>query len=347
MKIDSHSVQQSSEHRLSKSRSETESLEMWAGDPQAAGAVQDESSYILDFKSDSFQQTTQRAQLRSDARTAKEQETDTRIKLLESLVYQLTGKRIKFRVNSTAVAQSSPGAADIGFDAPPSGETGNGWGMVYEYQEIVTEEESVKFNSGGYVTTADGRTISFNLELQISRAFYQEARMSVRMGDAAKMIDPLVVVFGSGPPTLSASRHAFDLDADGKMDNIAFATGGSGFLALDRNGDGVIGDGSELFGTQSGNGFVDLAKYDTDKNGWIDEGDEVFGQLMLLTLTQDGEKTLFKLGDVGIGAIYLNDISTQFEIRDEAGQYGQMQSSSVFVRENGTVGAIHHIDLSV
>ncbi len=73
----------------------------------------------------------------------------------------------------------------------------------------------------------------------------------------------------------------------------------------------------------------------------------MFGQLMLLTLTQDGEKTLFKLGDVGIGAIYLNDISTQFEIKDTDGQYAEMKSSSIFLRENGTVGTIHHIDLSV
>ena len=41
--------------------------------------------------------------------------------------------------------------------------------------------------------------------------------------------------------------------------------------ALDINEDGKINDGKELFGTASGNGFGDLAAYDQDNNGWIDE----------------------------------------------------------------------------
>ena len=35
---------------------------------------------------------------------------------------------------------------------------------------------------------------------------------------------------------------------------------GSRFLALDKNNDGIINNGSELFGTESGNGFIDLKK---------------------------------------------------------------------------------------
>ena len=41
---------------------------------------------------------------------------------------------------------------------------------------------------------------------------------------------------------------------------------GSGYLALDKNGDGTINDGSELFGTRNGDGFADLAQYDEDGN---------------------------------------------------------------------------------
>ena len=51
---------------------------------------------------------------------------------------------------------------------------------------------------------------------------------------------------------------------------------GSGFLALDKNGNGKIDDGSELFGTKSGDGFADLAEYDSDGNGWIDEKGRVY-----------------------------------------------------------------------
>mgnify|MGYP000465316364 CR=1 FL=1 len=52
--------------------------------------------------------------------------------------------------------------------------------------------------------------------------------------------------------------------------------GGSGYLALNKNGDGVINDGSELFGTASGDGFYDLSMYDEDGNGWIDENDHAY-----------------------------------------------------------------------
>lgn len=343
MKIDNYSIQQSSSHNLQKSRTEKEHLEVWTA------AQSDEPSYIVDIKNRTYDFSTEKTCISNDLKADEEAQKDPRIKLIESFVYQLTGKRIKFKCEAPKIDQNfkveTPG---ITFVVRGGGkQDGSGFGMVYEYQEIVTEQENVKFNSGGYVTTADGRTIAFNLEFEMSRSFYMQTNLSLRLGDAAKTVDPLVVVFGNGTPTLTSTKHAFDLTANGTAENISFATGNSGFLALDKNSDGIINDGTELFGPTSGNGFFELRQYDTDNNGWIDENDEVFGQLLLLTMTSDGEKTLFKLGDVGIGAIYLNDISTQFSLKDEAQEYGEMKSSSVFLRENGTAGTIHHIDLSI
>lgn len=62
--------------------------------------------------------------------------------------------------------------------------------------------------------------------------------------------------------SLTERDFAFDIDLDGHADQIAFVGTGSGFLALDRNGDGEINDGSELFGPESGDGFAELAAYD-------------------------------------------------------------------------------------
>ena len=61
-----------------------------------------------------------------------------------------------------------------------------------------------------------------------------------------------------------------DLDADGRMDSISVPTGDDALLALDRNGNGRIDDGRELFGDQHGaaNGFAELARFD-------DNGDEM------------------------------------------------------------------------
>lgn len=47
---------------------------------------------------------------------------------------------------------------------------------------------------------------------------------------------------------MTSQRFKFDLNADGQNEDINFATNGSGYLALDRNGDGRINNGSELFG---------------------------------------------------------------------------------------------------
>lgn len=63
------------------------------------------------------------------------------------------------------------------------------------------------------------------------------------------------------------------------------------WLALDRDGDGVINDGSEMFGNATPqpqppdgtlrNGFLALAQYDYDRNDTIDEKDAIFAELRL------------------------------------------------------------------
>jgi len=87
----------------------------------------------------------------------------------------------------------------------------------------------------------------------------------------------------------------FDIDADGDQDKISWTDPWSTtvFLALDRNGDGVVTDGSELFGNWTAqppsaepNGFIALAEFDTvqaggNGDGVISELDAVFADLWL------------------------------------------------------------------
>jgi hypothetical protein len=68
-------------------------------------------------------------------------------------------------------------------------------------------------------------------------------------------------------------------------------TADNAWLALDRNGDGLISDGSELFGNatllgsgkMAENGYQALAEYDADRDDWITADDPVFGRLRVWT----------------------------------------------------------------
>ena len=201
--------------------------------------------------------------------------------------------------------------------------------------------------AGGVVRTADGREINFSMDVSMSRQFMSNQSLSIRAG-AAAMTDPLVINLSGVPGDLTAQKYSFDIDSDGDADQISFAGPGSGFLALDRNDDGTINDGGELFGTESGNGFKDLAAFDTDGNQWIDENDAVFDKLRIWMKSESGQDQLVALGQAGVGAIYLGNVSTEFAVKDEANtQQGQVRSSGMFLRENGGAGVIQQIDLAV
>ncbi|SHN14549.1 calcium-binding protein, partial [Rhizobacter sp. OV335] len=110
------------------------------------------------------------------------------------------------------------------------------------------------------------------------------------------------------PPPPPRDPLAFDLDHNGKIDTIPkthgvnFDLDNSGFaertswigssdamLVLDRNGNGAIDGGAELFGTETTlangslarNGFEALAEFDRNTDGVIDASDEIFGDLRL------------------------------------------------------------------
>ena len=148
-------------------------------------------------------------------------------------------------------------------------------------------------------------------------------------------------------PDIDSMDFFFDLDCDGVAEEISSLGDGSGFLALDKNGDGTINDGSELFGALSGNGFEELALYDIDRNGFIDEADEIFDQLKVWIKTNTAEPKLISLKDAGIGAIALSHTDTSFALKDRHGHTdAYIRKTGFFLYEQGTAGTIQHVDFA-
>lgn len=211
-----------------------------------------------------------------------------------------------------------------------------------------SETEETGFHANGRACTEDGRTIDFNINILMSRSYMEYMNVSIpTMADA--LCDPLVVNIGSDTADVRDQTFKFDLDADGTEDEISMLGKGSGFLALDKNGDGKISDGSELFGTKSGDGFGDLREYDSDGNGWIDENDDVFSKLKVWCKDENGKDILMDLKEADIGAIFLGEQQTEFSLGGADGyRDGVIRSTGVFLREStGAAGTVQHVDLSL
>ena len=222
-----------------------------------------------------------------------------------------------------------------------------GWKKVTVQSSFYTEREHTAYQSQGCVKTQDGRELTFNVEFEMSRAFCEKYE-SMTMEDYI-CVDPLVLNLEGNIGQISDQKFLFDLNADGTEEEISFAGQGSGFLALDKNKDGKINDGNELFGTKSGDGFKDLAVYDEDGNGWIDENDEIFKDLSVWTLNKEGEKVLISLKDADVGAVYLGNASTEYSLKNEETHEtnGVIRSTGIYLKESGGAGTIQHIDLTI
>ena len=140
-----------------------------------------------------------------------------------------------------------------------------------------------------------------------------------------RRIDPLVFDLGGDGITtvsLEESNAFFDLDNNGFAEKTSWVSAKEGLLAYDKNGDGIINGGNELFGdrtlmkdgkTLASSGFAALAEYDDNKDGKID-GNDVIYTLLRIWQDADGDgiasagelRRLIDLGIVSIGLSYSN-----------------------------------------
>jgi len=137
---------------------------------------------------------------------------------------------------------------------------------------------------------------------------------------------PIVINLAGGRWEFGDSSEpiTFDLDADGVAENWTWTARESqvAFLAMDRNGNGRIDDGRELFGDQSNhtNGFELLKAYDDSHDGQITSDDAVWPRLLLwLDANHNGTSEPQELSSVASSPIDALGLSYHSTAREDRG----------------------------
>jgi len=154
-------------------------------------------------------------------------------------------------------------------------------------------------------------------------------------GDWTGCTSPIVINADNGRYALSGPLNpvSFDLDADGAPDVVTWTAPASGlaFLARDRNQNGRIDDGGELFGnhtrlaggTEAANGFDALSELDLNHDGAIDDADSIWSSLLLWTdRNHDGKSSANELEPITASAVHRIDLRYHWIGRRD--QFGNM-----------------------
>ncbi|NKA08870.1 calcium-binding protein [Ralstonia solanacearum] len=163
--------------------------------------------------------------------------------------------------------------------------------------------------------------------------------------------DPLVLdLDGDGIETTTTRDGTvilFDHDGDGVKTGTGWVKPDDGWLVLDRNGNGAIDSGRELFGVETlksngqfaTDGFDALRDVDADKDGKIDASDSVFANLRIWRdLNQDGISQTNELTTLSANNIVSIGVNST-AVRTDLGNGNVQTAAGTFNRSNGTTGA--------
>lgn len=217
-------------------------------------------------------------------------------------------------------------------------------GAQTKIKQITNEGESLALSANvALKTSTDDLSISMEASLLYQNMSVRELTLREQM----KMADPLVINLQNSLADVDKnSKFSFDINSDGKEDLISLLSSGNGFLAIDKNNDGTINNGSELFGTQSGDGFADLAVYDDNSDGIIDESDKIFKNLKIWLKSTSSDQ-LLSLSEARVGVLLLANTASEFSLRGGDGVNAKLQKSGVAVSEDGRGLWVSHVDFAI
>lgn len=350
MHIQNTQIGLQSQHARTQLDTRRERLEVWVGDRNATRQARGPAPVVATQGSNASPAAPTPAPGTSKAeRDTRRDQLEPRLLTLVRMIEAITGMPVRLGQveNPADGAATAPDMPTM--PAPPSPASASaGWGMVYQRDTTRVETEQLSIQAQGRVVTSDGREIAFELQVQMQATRVSTLSTTLRAGDAV-LKDPLVIHFEGPLGELRDAKFTFDLDADGRSERMPFTGLGSGFLVLDRNANGQVDDGRELFGALTGNGFAELAAFDDDGNGWIDEADAVFERLQVWRMETTGATRLQGLSEAGVGALHLDPVESSMTLPSgaDAPPLGQVRSTGVYLSEQGRAGWIQQIDLVV
>jgi len=361
MIVQDYNISMESSQELIQRREVSSSLQTWNNNNRLAISQQQQSqrvevqeeqdhAFLLDISRqslESFNKAMKQAAQMTPALPATDLDSEesslpSELQMMKMLLEKIFGIKIEITDMTEGGQQSQGETASVKASPQPSDPQpqlqNQGLNFSFSYHEIRYEKEMVQFAAQGGVTTADGRTINFNANLEMSKETFAEINIQIAGNNTQQ--DPLALNFDGKGVQLTGKKFDFDLDTDGENEKISFLEQGSGFLVLDKNQNGEVDNGSELFGPATDNGFLELKAYDLDDNDWIDENDAIFYQLSLWTKNAEGEDLLSSLQENNVGAIYLRNVATQFDLGA-----GELKETGIFLQETGGVNYIQEVDL--
>ncbi|MCU7837462.1 MAG: hypothetical protein KZQ83_19750 [gamma proteobacterium symbiont of Taylorina sp.] len=197
------------------------------------------------------------------------------------------------------------------------------------------KESPANFQTDTLSISQQAVSLSSNNESAVSRQEIEaneRASLSISRTvgeEEIKKSDPLALdLNGDGLQTTGVKNGVmFDINGDGKQEKTSFITGGDAFLAYDRNGNGVIDGAKELFGDSNGyqHGFAELAAYDDNQDGKIDQSDAIYEQLQLFSMDKNGQhlSSLHEsnIASINVGYSEHNQAINQYDTIAQIGQF--------------------------
>jgi len=219
-------------------------------------------------------------------------------------------------------------------------------GDLLSVEQWQNHEQNLNYQIQGKFNIND-QTLSLNYNVNLTHKHTSYSKMEI---SAATLKDPLLVQFDSQALGEIKGEKAFDINQDNALDKLPIFSGDIGYLVYDQNFNQQADNGSELFGPKTGQGFMELAKLDSNNNGFIDVEDQAFEQLYIWQPNENINQVdqWLSLKEAKIQAISLSAINTPFTFYDHNGEVqAQLRQSSFAISDEGYGRGVHQVDIRV